>query len=410
MEIETIYQLIEVLLLIPFLFEINQRVLRFIKSEYEFLSLRKMNLLFFYHLFFSVIYYCYSSSNPSDSKQYFLRVSESEKSWAGNFGLETSFIDFISFPFINNLGFSYEMMMLLFTWIGYWGFVLGFLFFKENIPHKVKVFKRVDLLTLILFLPNMHFWSASFGKGALIFFGVMLFAHSFVSPFKRIWGLIIASLLVFAIRPHMFLLLCIGSLYGLFFGKNLISYKRKIVTAGIIIFSLLILQDKILAVVNLQYSSNILSDFLAFANKRSSDLSSATSGIDMSNHSLPERIFTFWFRPLFFDAPGILGIIVSIENFIYLILFSKLLKSNFFRFWKNAPTSVKASLMIFVITSFAMTFIMSNLGIMLRQKTMIMYFMFFVIYYFLAYQNSEELRSKLDAINFKKGNNLLPLS
>jgi len=42
------------------------------------------------------------------------------------------------------------------------------------------------------------------------------------------------------------------------------------------------------------------------------------------------------------------------------------------------------SLVIFLSASFAMTFVMSNLGIIMRQKTMVMYFLFFVIYYYLA--------------------------
>ena len=60
--------------------------------------------------------------------------------------------------------------------------------------------------------------------------------------------------------------------------------------------------------------------------------------------------------------------------------------------------------MIFFLTSLAMTFIMSNLGIMIRQKTMIMYFMFFVIYYFLAYEKSEDLKFKLERLSLTAGN------
>ncbi|WP_309561442.1 hypothetical protein [Christiangramia sp. SM2212] len=261
------------------------------------------------------------------------------------------------------------------------------------------VFKKVDLLTLILFFPNMHFWSASLGKGALIFFGLMLFAFSISRPMERKFGLILSSLLVFAIRPHMFLLICVGGLYGLYFGKNLISKRYKVFGGLAILLGLILIQDKILAVVNLGNSNNLIGDFLEFSSNRSDKLSTATSGLNMAGYSLPEKIFTFWFRPLFLDAPGFLGVIVSIENLIYLLLFGKILKLNFFKFWKNAPSHVKSCLMIFVLTSFAMTFIMSNLGIMIRQKTMIMYFMFFVIYYFLAYEKSTEVKLKLERLS-----------
>lgn len=404
MELEFYLKILEVLFLVTFIYEVNQKILNKLDKEYSFFSKRKMNLLFFYHLIFGGAYYIYALSNPSDSIGYFNRPDNFQGKWLELFGTETTFIDFISYPFINYLGFTYEMMMLLFTWVGYWGFVLGFLFFKENIKEKIRVFKKVDLLTLILFFPNMHFWSASLGKGALIFFGLMLFAFSISRPKHRKWGLITSSILVFAIRPHMFLLLCTGGLYGLYFGKNLISRRNKILGGVAILTGVILLQDKILGVVDLNDSTNLWSDFLAFSSKRSEDLSSATSGVNMAGYSLPEKIFTFWFRPLFLDAPGILGIIVSIENLIYLLLFGKILKLNFFKFWKKAPSHVKSCLMIFILTSFAMTFIMSNLGIMIRQKTMIMYFMFFVIYYFLAYEKSNEVKVKLERLSLSASN------
>ena len=155
-----------------------------------------MNSLFFYHLAFGAAYYIYALFNRSDSVRYYNVPQKDGFGWFDFFGTETTFIDFISYPFINGLGFSYEMMMLLFTWIGFMGFVFAYLFFKENISLNVTVFKRVDLLTLILFLPNMHFWTASLGKGSLIFLGLMLFAYSITKVKTRILGLVLGSLLV----------------------------------------------------------------------------------------------------------------------------------------------------------------------------------------------------------------------
>jgi hypothetical protein len=57
---------------------------------------------------------------------------------------------------------------------------------------------------------------------------------------------------------------------------------------------------------------------------------------------------------------------------------------------------VKVSAITFLLSSFAMTFVMSNLGIIMRQKTMVMYFGFFVIYYFLAQEKwQKEQNQKL---------------
>ncbi len=396
---EQFYDIAQVVFIIPFLYLLTQYIFKQLREKHDFFSFKLMNGLFFYHLAFGAAYYTYSIFNRSDSHKYFTWPQNENKAWFDFFGTETTFINFISYPFINGFGFSYEMMMLLFAWIGFMGFVFAYLFFKENISLNVTVFKRVDLLTLILFLPNMHFWTASLGKGSLIFLGLMLFAYSITKAKTRIIGLVLGSLLVFYIRPHIFLLLVVGTMIGFMTGKEKIDWKVKLTVCGAILAGLFLLQDQILSVVNLDNSQNLIADFLKFSSHRSESLGSAGSGVPMSGYSLPEKIFTFWFRPLFFDAPGILGVIVSVENLIYLLLFLKIFRLNFFKFIKNAPVNVKMSLVLFLLTSFAMTFVMSNLGIIIRQKSMIMYFLFFVIYYFLAHEKCRSLGVKMNPLS-----------
>ena len=112
----------------------------------------------------------------------------------------------------------------------------------------------------------------------------------------------------------------------------------------------------------------------------------------MSSYPLPLKLFTFWYRPLFIDAPGVLGLIVSFENLLYLLLTFKLFQRGIFKFLRKSPMMVKMSLVVFFLSSLAMTFIMSNLGIIMRQKSMVMYFLFFVIYYYLAQKKYVKLK------------------
>ncbi len=407
MEVLTLHfiNISKVILLLLILFFVNQHIFSKLQLRHFFFKKKLMNLLSLYHLAFGVIYYVYAIFNRSDSVRYYNVPQKVDKEWFDFLGTETTFINFMSYPFINYLGFSYEMMMLLFTWVGFMGFVYAYLFFKENIPLDVKVFKKVDLLTLILFLPNMHFWTASLGKGALIFLGLMLFGYSISKPKERVIALLVGSLLVFYIRPHIFLILSIGSLLGFLTGLGRFTWKHKSIAIGLCLLSLLLLQNSILSVVNLENSDDLVSDFLKFTSNRADSLSDSGSGLNMAGYSLPEKIFSFWFRPLFFDAPGILGIIVSIENLIYILLFLKIVNLDFFKFLKLAPANVKMSLALFLITSFAMTFVMSNLGIIIRQKSMIMYFIFFVIYYYLAHE--KQLKTgKIIGMDFKKSLNV----
>ncbi len=377
--------------LILILFLITQGLFSSLSKKHAFFSKKLLNQLFWYHIVFFGIYYSYAIFNPSDSRRYFARAQEGYLSWFDYFGTSTTFIDFLSYPFINFLGFNYEMMMVLFAWMGYLGFVYAYLFFRENIPVKITVFKNFDLLTLILFFPNMHFWTASLGKGAPIFLGLMLFAYAIKTPKSRLFPLILGSLLIYYIRPHVFMFVAVGTVLGYMSGKEKVSFGKKLFIYITLIGGLVLVQDTILGVAGLEGSEDVVGDFTDFSDTRSESLGTSGSGVDMSAYPLPVKLFTFWFRPLFFDAPGILGLITSVENLMYLLLFIKILKKDFIKFIKNSPVLVKMSLVVFFLSSFAMTFIMSNLGIIMRQKSMVMYFAFFVIYYYLAQKKYDKI-------------------
>src|SRR5690606_19475838 len=196
-------------------------------------------------------------------------------------GTSTTFIDFISYPFINFLGFNYEMMMVLFSWFGFLGFVYAYMFFRENIPVKITVFKRFDLLTLILFFPNMHFWTASLGKGAPIFLGLMLFAYAIKNPKSRIIPLIIGSFLIYYIRPHVFMFVAVGTVLGYMSGKEKISFGKKLFIYIALIGGLVLVQDTILGMAGLEGSVDVVGDLTNFSVPRSESLGSSGSGVDM---------------------------------------------------------------------------------------------------------------------------------
>jgi hypothetical protein len=397
--------MIAALVLIFFLFLINQGLFSGFEKKHRWFSKKLMNLLFLYHLFFFGVYYTYAQFNPSDSRRYFERPHYSDN-WLDFFGTSTTFIDFLSWPFINLFGFNYEMMMALFTWFGYLGFVYAYMFFRENIPVKIKVFKNFDLLLLTLFLPNMHFWTASLGKGAPIFMGLMMFAYAINNPKSRLITLILGSVVIYFIRPHVFLFVAVGSVLGYMTGREKISFWKKTLIYIGMIGGLIIVQDQILGIAGLDGSEDLVSDFENFADDRAGGLSDSGSGIDIANYPLPLKLFTFWFRPLFFDAPGILGLIVSVENLIYLLLFGKILKKDFIFFLKKSSISVKMSLVVFLLSSYALTFVMSNLGIIMRQKSMVMYFLFFVIYYYLAQKKYDRI-VKIKRLRMKRNSELV---
>lgn len=362
----------------------NYVLLNSLAKKHSFFDKGLMNRLYWFHVAFFVIYFIYGLVNRSDSYEYYFDALNIWESWGSQFRSGTVFISFFSAPLVN-IGLSFLSVSFIFSWMGYIGFVYAYVYFKENIPIDVKVFGRFDLLTLLLFLPNMHFWTASIGKGSMIFMGLMLFTYSVKFPQKRIFPLIIGGFFIYMVRPHVMLFVLVGVMVGILAGRGKISIGIKLLIIVASIGFLAAASSSILAVAKIENTENVVDDFENFTGATAAKLqSSADSGVSMSNYPLLFKLFTFWFRPLFIDSPGLVGQFSSIENLIYLLLFAKIMNMRFVRFILKAPYMVKMSAIVFLLSSFALTFVMSNLGIIMRQKSMVMYFGFFVIYYFLG--------------------------
>lgn len=371
------------------LFIITKILTSFLLKKYPFLSTKTLNNLFVYHLFFFGVYYVNTMFSASDSIEYYNKATEIGSYWDIFTTTGTKFINNFAAPFVY-LGFSYESLMLLFSWFGYVGFIFAYLFFRENISVDVIVFKKYDLLTLLLFFPNMHFWTSSLGKGSLIFMGLMMFAFALKKPRERILILLLGGYFIYMIRPPVMLFALSGVMVGILTGREKLGLGSRVLIVIASVLFLYAASNTILGIANIENTDNAVEEFQDYSAVQSGRLDHANSGVNMQGYSLPLKLFTFWFRPLFVDSPSLLGIFSSIENLIYLLLFFKICNKRFLNFIRKSPYMVKLSAITFLVSSYAMTFVMSNLGIIMRQKTMSMYFGFFVIYYFLAYEKLQK--------------------
>ena len=124
-----------------------------LKGRYPYIDAALLKKLFFYHLLLFLAYYGYVSFNSSDSTYYYFKVMNDHRgpTWWDFYGTSTTFVEFIGYPFIRFLGFSYEAIMALFSFFGFLGFVYFYIFFKENVRFKHQLF-GYDLLTVFFFL------------------------------------------------------------------------------------------------------------------------------------------------------------------------------------------------------------------------------------------------------------------
>jgi hypothetical protein len=338
-----------------------------------------------YHTLISFVYYLYALFNRSDSHRYYWvsEVNYRGSNWFDYYGVSTSFVEFLGYPFIKYLGFSYEAMMMLFAWFGLMGFFFFYIVLKERLKYE-HTFFGYSLLTIVLFLPNLHFWSGSFGKGSIIFLGFGLFFYALNNVNKRWIVGIIGAVIIYHVRPHILFVVLIASAWGFAFSFRGVSLALRTLVVLISIGAVYYIKEDVLALTGIDEESFF--EDTTTLDMRATSLMKAGSGVDITGYSFPMKVFTFWFRPLFVDAPGILGWIVSFENLFYLIIFSKLFRWSFIDYFRRSDHVVKASFLTFLGVSFALAQITGNLGLAMRQKSQVMILMMFVILKFLDEQ------------------------
>ncbi len=135
------------------------------------------------------------------------------------YGTSTRFVEWVAYPFIRYVGFSYEAAMMLFSFMGFVGFLYFYVFFKENIRFKHYLW-GYDLLTLTFFLPNLHFWSSSLGKGSIILMGIGLFFYGVSNLRSRIIPLVLGALVIYHVRPHIMLIFLVSCAIGFIFSSK----------------------------------------------------------------------------------------------------------------------------------------------------------------------------------------------
>jgi len=214
--------------------------------------------------------------------------------------------------------------------------------------------------------------------------GIGLFFYG-ISKMRTRWiAICIGGFIIYHVRPHIMLVILVSSAIGFVFTTKGISVPlRTAFLVGVAVAFYFIYGD-VLTLVGID-EEEFVSQGLDLTH-RATELTKATSGIDIANYSLPMQVFTFLYRPLFFDAPGLLGIIVSFENVFYLIITFRLLNIKGLNFLITSNFMVKTAFFSFLTVSLALAQISGNLGLAIRQKSQVMILFMFVIISFLDKQ------------------------
>jgi hypothetical protein len=317
--------------------------------------------LYLWHSLFCLVYIWYSLNNPADSIKYFLDSLHFDSlPMPGS----RSVIFFNSF-FSQLLGMSYGGCFFVFNIIGTIGLIAFLAALRDALKRKARWVRKSAII--IAFFPGFSFWTTAIGKDGIAFCGVGLICWAVASPYRRFYAILIGILLMMAVRPHMAAILIVTLALALSLtGK--ISLPYKIISTAILIPASVSISVFAVGYVGLEEFST--DSALAYMEERQGYNTTGDSSVDIASSSVPMRMFMYVFRPLFFDANGAFGLIVSIENLIALGILMAFLVG----FLKRSSSLSRFQLLFFSLYVIFSWLILSNttanLGIAIRQKTM----------------------------------------
>lgn len=328
-------------------------------------------ILFSVHFALSFVYLSYTYFNRSDSQNYFL-VTKDTDDWMSLWGTGTPFIHFITWPFTHYIGLGYIATMLIFAYMGFLGSAFFYLSTRGQIVALPPAYGKYTWAELVFLLPNIHFWSASIGKGSVMFLAIGLYIYGLSRFNSRPFLILIGLLLAYMVRPHIAFVMMAGTAIGLFItGKGIPWYVKLLVGGAAVGASILLFQESV------EFTQVDQGNLEAFLQHRTDELGKSGSGVDIGSYNIFMKLFTFWFRPLFIDAPGALGLFVSFENAFYVFMLYQIFSLGW-RSWGDWNGWYKSCVFIFLLGSVILAQVSGNLGIAMRQKAQLMPLFFFL--------------------------------
>jgi hypothetical protein len=334
------------------------------------------------HIALTIFYYITTLTGGGDSTAYFNHAMEAE-SWLDTIGSASKAVEFMVYPLIHYLNLSYLGCFFIFSGIGLTAY---FMLLKIGL----NLTSNGDRKWLwILLLPNLHFWTVAIGKDVLMFYAICLLLHT--RYFNKHWAWqVLAAFLVGVIRIHILASIIMAYVTGLVLLRKKVKLVVKIfvvaVVVGTALFALPIIAERV------GFGSRGEESISEYIERTQGYNQFGDSSVYLGDSNILVKMFSYFFRPLFFDAHNSLALISSIENVAWVVIFFYLLKR-----WKPQNNKIQippiywfAFIAIFTV-SIPLAMVLNNLGIAVRQKTMVFPFIFTC----LVLQHSNKMANRL---------------
>lgn len=340
-----------------------------------------------YHFFFTFINWNYYLENGGDAAFYWFQLPSSATKSISDLGFYGSdFILLLNYPFAKLIGLDIYFGFFIYGLIGLFGIIQFYRLLQFHLGNRLQFF-GLNCWGIVLFLPNLHFWTAMLGKEALCFLFIATILLELSKENYKSVVLIGSMVFLILIRPHIALMLVFSVFIShLFFGK--LTVKTKLIMSGITV-----VVCSGLFYMFLQLSKIKTLDFDRI--KRFNEFSllsfkDSDTYVPIITYSYPYKLFTFYFRPLLYEIPTLYGISLGLENMLLLLLHAVAFVFFLLHYKKLVfPLIFKIILCFAIISGLLIVQRYSGFGIFARTKVMIQPFVVLVLLWIIAQGNNK---------------------
>ncbi|MDO5510081.1 MAG: hypothetical protein Q4F57_05245 [Weeksellaceae bacterium] len=340
-------------------------------------------VLYLYHLAITcAAYYYYLIGKAKDVELYWLQKPEASQ-WVeqGVIPLREYFILYLNYPFVQWLHLPVEFGFLLYSTIGF----VGILYWKRLVTYYVPsgiVISGYNLLPIVYFLPNQHFFTSLLGKEPLVFLAIAGALHSLLVR-KHIGIAILFAILLAIVRPYMLPILLMALVPYI-----IVQNRHRLPRLYMFLATALVVG---VASIWMLLKSSWLQVFdfsrIQALQQAHINVFAHTSGyIPIHEYWFPAQWFAFNFRPLPLEHQATFSWLISVENLVLLAIFVFGIVCMFLV--KKALSLWRLDFWVFVLLSLLsvalMAQIYANYGLLVRMKIMFQPFSLIIPLYYLA--------------------------
>jgi hypothetical protein len=321
------------------------------------------SLLLTEHVLSSIYYYNFSLEVVADASSYYFDPYHLAHL---PFGFGVVLVTQICYYLKTTFGATYFDCFMLFQSFGFCGLMTISRVFEE-VENNIGVEHKRGYLWL-LFLPSVNFWTSAIGKDAPMFFALSLSVWSMLNLKKRFVSFCVSLGIMVMFRAHVALMAATALAVASFFDRSS-SLGRRVGLLTIAAAGMFLAIGPVQQTLDVDVTSiTSVSNFIDEKNAMYASVGGTTS---IGSAPFIVCLVSLLFRPFFFDAHGILGIIASLENvgvvlvFIYVVVH-----------WRDLALLARRIIFIRFVLAFAFVLLLSlsivyyNVGLGLRERVM----------------------------------------